>query len=56
MEVIDAQRVLEPITVLDLKQTEESWQCSNQGMYWRQTYHVLTKELSVSLDEKTWKL
>ncbi|KAL8837067.1 MAG: hypothetical protein Q9176_005936 [Flavoplaca citrina] len=48
MEIVHAQRVLEPIAIVDLKQTEDSWQGSNQGMYWRQTYHVLTKELSVS--------
>lgn len=53
MEIIDAQRVLEPIAVVDLKQTEESWHTLDQGLYWRQTYHVLTKELSVSLFEKT---
>ena len=52
MEIIDAQRVLEPIAIVDLKQTVESWHGSNQGMYWRQTYHVLTKELSVSPPDK----
>lgn len=50
MEIVDAARVIEPITVVSLKENEESWRISTHGMYyWRQTYHFLTNELSVSL-------
>ncbi|KAL8658798.1 MAG: hypothetical protein Q9226_000780 [Calogaya cf. arnoldii] len=45
MEIVDAARVIEPLTVINLKEMED-WQGPFTGMYWRQTYHVLSKELS----------
>ncbi|KAI4220334.1 MAG: hypothetical protein L6R36_007700 [Xanthoria steineri] len=48
MEILDAARVIEPITAVALKGQEESWQGSTPGKqnYWRQTYHFLTQALS----------
>ncbi|KAI4256000.1 MAG: hypothetical protein L6R42_006446 [Xanthoria sp. 1 TBL-2021] len=47
MEIVDAARVIEPITVVSLEENEKSWQISTHGVYyWRQTYHYLTRELS----------
>ncbi|CAL8575206.1 hypothetical protein XPA_001145 [Xanthoria parietina] len=48
MEIVDAARVIEPITVVALKEQEESWQGPTPAKqnYWRQTYHVLIQALS----------
>ncbi|KAL8670726.1 MAG: hypothetical protein Q9168_004753 [Polycauliona sp. 1 TL-2023] len=44
MEIVDASRVIKPITVVDLRRREGSG--PTPEMYWRQTFHVLTEEVS----------
>ncbi|KAL8906136.1 MAG: hypothetical protein Q9171_006392 [Xanthocarpia ochracea] len=49
MEIVNAARTIEPFDVVDLRDREETTEGLNLSGYFRQTYHVLTKELSVSL-------
>ena len=51
MEIVNAARTIEPFDVIDLRDREETREGLGLSGYFRQTYHVLTKELSVSLFE-----
>ncbi|KAL8862764.1 MAG: hypothetical protein Q9178_000706 [Gyalolechia marmorata] len=46
MEIVNAARTIEPFDVVDLRDREDTTESLNLSKYFRQTYHVLTKELS----------
>ncbi|KAL8842545.1 MAG: hypothetical protein Q9170_000499 [Blastenia crenularia] len=45
MEIVDALRVLKSVDVQHLKE-EDQVELPKEGIYWRQTFHYLTQELS----------
>ncbi|KAL8766004.1 MAG: hypothetical protein Q9209_007093 [Squamulea sp. 1 TL-2023] len=51
MEIVDAARVVESLAIVHWKdeKQEPSGRLNDGENYWRQTYHILSQELSVSL-------